>query len=240
MEMSYTIGIILNLIFFNLLHLNKKIKLIIYLSVLFLFIANIYLYNNTLIFNLLTILFVIDVKNYSNEITKSKSKIKLYNLMSSISKSLVLGFVAPVFLILLLGNNVAFLFSILYKINKKFKFRIINCIINLIAILPCFITEIFVYIVIVIRNKTGKINFKGDFIYNSLFNPLLNLSIMSAYMESVNFYYHYKYSNKDSLKYYGNYKYKIDTLCVKDYLSITYGIAFILFAIFLFLLNYIS
>jgi len=89
----------------------------------------------------------------------------------------------------------------------------------------------FLYIVYVVRNKTFKINFKGDFFINVFTNPLLNIYILAAYIESVNFYYiedkgvHY-------LKSYGVYQGKIDDLCVKDFLTVIYGVCFIYYVIF--------
>ncbi len=98
-------------------------------------------------------------------------------------------------------------------------------------IIPTLIGGMFLYIVYIIRNKTFKINFKGDFLKNLFTNPLLNIYIFAAYIESVNFYYiedkgvHY-------LKSYGVYQGKIDDLCVKDFLTVIYGVCFIFFVIF--------
>jgi hypothetical protein len=67
--------------------------------------------------------------------------------------------------------------------------------------------------------------------------PLLNVDILGAYVESVNFYYLHSSKNTDYLKSYGEYTKKIDDVCIKDYLSIGYGICLIIFIIFFILMK---
>ncbi len=62
--------------------------------------------------------------------------------------------------------------------------------------------------------------------------PLLNVNILAAYIESVNFYFYYHENNMHYLKSYGDYNNKIDDVCIKDYISISYSICFIVFTMF--------
>jgi len=55
---------------------------------------------------------------------------------------------------------------------------------------------------------------------------------MSAYIESVNFYYHIGKKNVYYLKSYGVYNSKIDDICVKDFLSVIYAMCFVMYMCF--------
>jgi hypothetical protein len=123
------------------------------------------------------------------------------------------------------------MYTLIYYISDDEELKFINSILNMLNLIPTLIGGMFLYIIYVIRNKTFKINFKGDFLINLFTNPLLNIYILAAYIESVNFYYiqdkgvHY-------LKSYGVYKGKIDDLSVKDFLTVIYGVCFIVYIIF--------
>jgi len=144
---------------------------------------------------------------------------------------LICGFLAPLIYILIIGNGGGVIYTLIYYISDDESLKFINGILNVLNIIPTLIGGMFLYIVYIIRNKTFKINFKGDFLKNLFTNPLLNIYIFAAYIESVNFYYiedkgvHY-------LKSYGVYQGKIDDLCVKDFLTVIYGVCFIFFVVF--------
>ncbi len=144
---------------------------------------------------------------------------------------MICGFLAPLIYILIIGNGGGVIYTLIYYISDDESLKFINGILNVLNIIPTLIGGMFLYIVYIIRNKTFKINFKGDFLKNLFTNPLLNIYIFAAYIESVNFYYiedkgvHY-------LKSYGVYQGKIDDLCVKDFLTVIYGVCFIFFVIF--------
>lgn len=189
--------------------------------------------SNSEIVNAIVAFFVIEISNSERKtvIKKSTEKKEFYNTLSLISKSLICGFLAPLIYILIIGNTGGVIYTLIYYTSDDEGLKFINSILNMLNIIPTLIGGMFLYIVYVIRNKTFKINFKGDFFINIFTNPLLNIYILAAYIESVNFYYiqdkgvHY-------LKSYGVYQGKIDDLCVKDFLTVIYGVCFIFFVIF--------
>jgi len=191
------------------------------------------LISNSEIVNALVAFFVIEISNSERKtvIKKSTEKKEFYNTLSLISKSLICGFLAPLIYILIIGNTGGVIYTLIYYTSDDEELKFINSILNMLNIIPTIIGGMFLYIVYVIRNKTFKINFKGDFFINVFTNPLLNIYILAAYIESVNFYYiqdkgvHY-------LKSYGVYQGKIDDLCVKDFLTVIYGVCFIYYVIF--------
>jgi len=189
--------------------------------------------NNKQVYNAITAFIVIDISNTERKnLTKSDKKY-FYDTISTISSALICGFITPLLCILILGNATAIIFAIIYNLSLDDKLKIISRVKSIVIIIPSLIAEIFLYIIYVLRNKNFKINFKGDFITNIWKFPLLNVDILAAYIESVNFYFHYNGNNMHYLKSYGDYSGKIDDLCIKDYLSISYSICFIVFAIFI-------
>jgi hypothetical protein len=188
--------------------------------------------NNELV-NAIVAFFVIEISNSERKtvVKRGTEKKEFYNTLSLISKSLVCGFLAPLIYILIIGNGGGVIYTLIYYVSDGEELKFIHSILNGLNIIPTIIGEVFLYIIYVIRNKTFKINFKGDFFINLFTNPLLNIYILAAYIESVNFYYiqdkgvHY-------LKSYGVYQGKIDDLCVKDFLTVIYGICFVTYIIF--------
>lgn len=145
---------------------------------------------------------------------------------------------APLFYILVFSSNyIGIIYIILYNISETKRYNLIDFILNVLNIIPALIIQGLFYVVYVIRNKSLSIDFKGDYILNTLTRPLLNIEIMAAYIESVNFYYHFSSKELSFIKSYGKYNNKIDEVCLKDYLSINYAIAFIYFMVFI-LINF--
>lgn len=181
----------------------------------------------------------IDISNADSKNIKNKEDKKLfYNTVALISISVLCGFVGVLFYTLVIGNFAAVFFGVVCNISKISKeYRVIDYICCIIMIIPAAILNIFMYLIYVCRNKTFKINFNGDFLSNFFRNPLLNINIFAAYIESINFYYYCDNNGVSHLKSYGKYKSKIDKLCIKDYLSIGYFMCLIFFMIFFILLR---
>lgn len=217
----------------NVIVKNKKLLQVIYLIFIVVLGMIINIISKNELIDAIVAFFVIEISNSERKtvIKKSTEKKEFYNTLSLISKSLICGFLAPLTYILIIGNGGGVMYTLIYYISDDEDFKFINAILNMLNIIPTLIGGMFLYIIYIIRNKTFKINFKGDFLGNLVTNPLLNIYILSAYIESVNFYYiqdkgvHY-------LKSYGVYQGKIDDLCVKDFLTIIYGLCFILYIIF--------
>lgn len=188
-------------------------------------------------YNLITAFIVIDVSNTERKNLNIKEKARFYDSISLISRSILCGFIAPLFFIITLGNSFALAYTLFYNLSYLYSYNIIKAIFNVLSIVPAFITQALLYIVYLIRNKRIHIDFKGDFLINCFIRPLLNIDILGAYIESVNFYYHFNDEDMHYLKSYGEYSNKIDEICIKDYLSIGYGICIICFIIFFFIIR---
>ncbi|MFL0269628.1 hypothetical protein [Candidatus Clostridium radicumherbarum] len=188
--------------------------------------------------NFITAFLVIDISNTEKKNLRQREKVKFYDSISIISKSMVGGFIAPLLLIVFFGNLVSLIYMLVYNIYQLDEdFIIFKLLFTIFTILPSLIAEVFLYIIYLFRNKRYGIDFKGDFFVNFIMRPLLNVDILGAYVESVNFYYLYSSKNTSYLKSYGEYSKKIDDVCVKDYLSIGYGICLIIFIIFFLLIK---
>lgn len=182
--------------------------------------------------NILTAFLVIDISNTERKNLQNKENFYFYDSISTISQSVVCGFIAPIFYIIIFNNALGILYFLIYNLYMQNNFKLFKLLFNLTTIIPCFIAQIFLYIFYIIRNKKLSMDFKGDYFLNILFKPLLNIDIMAAYIESVNFCHYFSHKNKDYIKNYGDYTNKIDDICVKDYLSITYAICMLSFILF--------
>jgi len=183
--------------------------------------------------NFITAFLVIDISNTERKNLKRKERVHFYDSISTISRSMICGFIAPLLFIAIGGNILGIAYSLVYNIwycNEELNvFKYLCTIMN---ILPSIIGDIILYVVYIFRNKSVKVDFKGDFFKNLFIRPLLNIDIFAAFIESVNFYYYFDNSNTSFLKSYGHYNNKIDQSCIKDYLSIAYGTCLIIFICF--------
>ncbi|MGH4125722.1 MAG: hypothetical protein ACREV6_22650 [Clostridium sp.] len=250
MGIGYVFGCLLSILLWRLdrqglfnfvnIELRKKIKNIyvlqfIYFSaVIAIYIGLTFMENSSLIkngevYNALTAFIVIDISNTERKNLHHTERKHFYDTMSTISRSLICGFIAPLFYIIMFGNGAAVIFTLVYNLSFDENLNIIGRILSIACIIPALIGEIFLYSIYVFKNKNLKIKFKGDYINNLWKTPLLNVDILAAYIESVNFYFHYNGNNMHYLKSYGEYNNKIDDACIKDYLSISYSICFVLF-----------
>ncbi|WP_291636419.1 hypothetical protein [Clostridium sp.] len=192
--------------------------------------AKIFFIEGNEVYNAITAFIIVDISNTERKNLNHSEKMHFYDTISTISKALICGFIAPLFYVLILGNAVAIVFTLLYNISRDENLNIIGMLVSFATIIPSFIGQAFLYVIYVLRNQKLNIKFKGDYINNFMKIPLLNVDILAAYIESVNFYFHYNGNNMHYLKSYGDYSGKIDDACIKDYLGISYFICFILFA----------
>jgi hypothetical protein len=210
---------------------RENVVQVIYLTFLFILIFVLNRIHDGEIYNFITAFIIIDISNTERKNLNHKDKAHFYNSISTISRSLLCGFVAPLFLVLLLGNAYAIAYMLLYNICYNDRFKLLKIIFNLLNIIPALILELLLFIVYLFRNKKANIDFKGDFLNNSINKPLLNVDILGAYIESVNFYYYFNEKDMYYIKSYGEYANKIDEICIKDYLSIGYGICIVYFLV---------
>jgi hypothetical protein len=213
---------------------NKYVVQFIYFCILALIYIGLTFVKNNELYNAITALIVIDISNTERKNLNHADRKHFYDTISTISRALVCGFIAPLFYIVILGNQAAIVFTLLYNLSLNEEFNIIGVFLRLASIIPALVAEGFLYVIYIFRNKKLNIQFKGDYFENIWKYPHLNVDILAAYIESVNFYFHYNNNNMHYLKSYGDYCGKIDDACIKDYLSISYSICFILFTVFIF------
>lgn len=164
--------------------------------------------------------------------TKIFEKKKWYNALSSISNSYICGFIAPLTYIIIFGNCGGIIYFLINLICEDDSFVIYNSLLSILNIIPSLLGCGVLFIVYALRNKTLKINLKGDFFKNLFEKPLININIIAAYIELVNFYYYEEVSGIHYIKSYGEYIGKIDEVTIDDYQSIIHGACFLLFVIF--------
>lgn len=189
--------------------------------------------------NFITAFLVIDISNTERKNLSLNERTHFYDSISMISRSIVGGFIAPLLYIAILGNGFGIAYMLLFNISTINDYPLIKRLFNIASIIPSALLQVFLYGVYLARNKKLTINFKGDYLINCVARPLLNIDILGAYIESVNFYYYFSDGGIHYVKSYGEYTNKIDIICIKDYLSITYGIAMIYFVAFFILIGYV-
>lgn len=169
---------------------------------------------------------------------KSTSERKIfYRILILLGKSLVATFITPLMIILLFGNGPAVAYGMIYFLFKDINHGLGERLLNILFIIPSLIGDGLLYLVYICRNKTLKINFKGEFFENLLYMPLLNVYILGAYIETVNFYHIENCEVVHYLKSYGVYQGKIDEVAIKDLVTIIYGVAGAAFVLFIILIN---
>ena len=214
--------------------LKKTIKNVYVLQFLYFFIAILLYIGFTFIksgevYNAMVAFIVIDISNTERQNLNHTERKHFYDTLSTISRALICGFIAPLFYIIIFGNGAAVIFTLLYNLSLDEELNIMGILISIACIIPALVGEIFLYAIYVFKNSDFNIKFKGDYFDNVWKTPLLNVDILAAYIESVNFYSHYNIEKLHYLKSYGEYNNKINDECVKNYLSICYSICFILF-----------
>jgi len=160
-----------------------------------------------------------------------------YNTLVIIGKSFIGSFIAPLIILVTFGNAACVAYGLLYYLSDELDFPVGEKLLNILYIVPSIIGGGLLYIVYIFRNKTVKIDFKGEFFQNLMYMPLLNIYILGAYIESVNFYYIENKKVVHYLRSYGGYQGKIDDIAIKDLVTIIYGVAGVAFIIFLTLIN---
>jgi len=244
MGIGYVFGCLLSILLWKLdrqglfnsinIKLRNKIKNIyvvqfLYISIIIAVYIGLSFINSNEVYNAIVAFMVIDISNTERKNLNHTEKKHFYDTMSTISRSLVCGFIAPLFYIIILGNEAAIVFTLIYNLSFDQELNIIGGILSIVCIIPSLIAEMFLYSIYIFRNKNLKINFKGDYINNFWRKPLVNVDILAAYIEFVNFYCYYNGNNMHYLKSYGQYNNKIDDTCIKNYLGVSYSICFILF-----------
>ncbi|MBX4265207.1 hypothetical protein [Clostridium estertheticum] len=248
MGIGYIIGCLFSILLwrldrqkiFNFINVKLKNKIkniyvvqILYLFLIFIIYLGLVFIKSNQVYNAITAFIVIDISNTERKNLKNNEKKYFYDTVSGITRALICGFITPLFLIIMFGNGLAIVFTILYNLSADEDLNLLGFIVSIANIIPSIIAEVFLYIIYVFRKRNLKIKFKGDYISNLFIVPLLNVDILAAFIESVNFYSYHNGNNMHYLKSYGDYKNKIDNVCIKDYLSISYSICFLVFIAFL-------
>jgi hypothetical protein len=245
MGLGYVLGCLFSILFrkidkFKLMEgIYSKSKKIIKSDIFFIILLTLFfaalrytflLVPNEEINNFITFILCIDISNTEFINLKTYGNRNFYNSISTITKSLVGGFIGPILYTGLFGNYFGVLFYIIFLTNDLIDNKFINFITKILNVIPSLLAGLIFYTIYIIRNKTFKIDFKGDFFINFFLNPLLNLNIIAANLESINFYYLNKENN---LKNYVNGKQNIDSICIKEFLNYTYFVCLLSFLVFI-------
>jgi hypothetical protein len=154
---GYVIGCLISILlwkldrqnFFSILNkkLKKKVKNVYALQFLY-FCAVIVIYvvlsliKASEVYNALTALIVIDISNTERKNLKIDHKKHFYDTISTISRALVCGFIAPILYVLVLGNAVAIVFTLLYNVSLDEDLNILGMLVSVANIIPSFIAGI--------------------------------------------------------------------------------------------------
>lgn len=182
--------------------------------------------------NFITAFLVIDISRSEKENIESK-EMKFHKTIAVVCKSLVCGFTAPLFYILIFGNYFALTYFILYNLCMLSDYEGFEIILKILTIIPGLILQFVLYLIYIFTSKKYSMDFKGDYLINCFKRPLLNIEIMAAHIESVGFYYHFYEEDTSYIKIYGHQKGSIDEKAVKHYLGVIYSAAFIMFLSFI-------
>ncbi len=206
----------------------KAARYVVYLLIILTAVGLTAKYGNGEIVNFITAFLVIDISTSERENINIKD-VKFHKTISIVCKSLVCGFCAPLFYILIFGNYFAVLYFMLYNLCCCSEYEIFEIVLNILTIIPAFIVQVILYLIYIFTSKKYTMDFKGDYIVNSLKKPLLNIEIMAAYIEAVGFYYHIYENDTSYIKIYGEEKSKVEEIQVKHYLGVIYIAAFFMF-----------
>ncbi|MEA4825970.1 MAG: hypothetical protein VB130_04980 [Clostridium sp.] len=185
------------------------------------------------LYNAITAFLVIDISNTERYNLSIKEKVDFYNTITTITRAIVCGFIAPLLYILILGNYFAITYTIIHNLSYEKEYKLFLFIWRIFTIVPSLILQMFLYVIFVIRTKEISIDYKNEYISGIFINPLLNANILAAYVESINFYYYFNIKGTDYIKSYGKYNNSIEYGHIKDYLAIAYIVCTIFFIIFL-------
>lgn len=177
-------------------------------------------------------------KNTTRKNLSAKERKAFYSTLLIMGKSLIGSFITPLIIIMFLGNGMAVAYGMIYFYFGEGNYKGVKKLLNVFFIIPSLIGDGFLYLVYICRNKTFKISFKGEFFQNLFYMPLLNIYILGAYIETVNFYYVECYEVVHYLRSYGRYQGKVDEVAIKDLVTIIYGVAGAAFILFIVLIKF--
>ena len=101
-------------------------------------------------------------------------------------------------------------------------------------IIPAFFAQGILYVIAFILG-CKEINFKGDYLVNSIKRPFLNLEIIAASIESVSFYYYFQDGEDGFIKVYGKDKNRLSIKSIIHYTGILYTASFVSYIVFIIL-----
>jgi hypothetical protein len=188
--------------------------------------------NNTDIYNLITAFIIIDISTAEHKALSENKNIKFDTTISLIAKAAVCGFTAPLFYLSISNNICAVIISLIFLISNNKNLTFFNTITNILLIVPSVIVELILYFLYLIKFKKTDIYFAGKYLDNLFKSPLLNVNIISAYIESTSFYHHYSYNNYYDVIKYGNDSHNLKMDNIKHYLNLLYIVCLIIFSVF--------
>ncbi|MGM9974652.1 MAG: hypothetical protein ACI33K_11500 [Clostridiaceae bacterium] len=245
MGIGYTLGCLLSILLWSLKrstvfnkieylgHKFHKGKILVYLLYLIMMITGVWFfltYKNEWTSFIIAFM-VVDISN-SEKSNINASELKFHKTIALNCKALVCGFVAPLFYILIFGNYMGFIYTLVFHISEQGNYRMLTYLLNILSIIPAFISQVILYgIALVIGCK--DIDFKGDYIENSFKRPFLNLEVIAASIESVSFYYYFQEGKDGFIKAYGKEKNRLSFKNIIHYTGILYTASFVSYIVFI-------
>lgn len=212
---------------------NKIIIQLIYLILVTIVCIALSFLKNDFVYNAIIGFIVIDISSTERENLLNNDEISFYNSISTVSKSLINGFIGPLFYIIIGGNPLGIAFTLICNLNLTDDYSILNLVDTIFSIVPAIISNFLLYVIYIIKFRKLRIDFKRDFLINSIARPRLNMDILAANIESVHFYTHFNKNSGAYIKSYGGPNNKINAVCIREYIKIIYGICTLFFIAFI-------
>ena len=125
-----------------------------------------------------------------------------------------------------------FVYFIICHISAQGNYRKLSQLLNILSIIPAFLAQGILYGIALIMGCKA-VDFKGDYIENSIKRPFLNLEIISASIESVSFYYYFQEGEDGYIKAYGKEKNRLSIKSIIHYTGVLYTASFVIYIIFI-------
>lgn len=194
-------------------------------------------------YNLIAGFFILNISSSEKKIIELNENITFDNSIKKLSESMVYGFSCPILVLLLTNNTIAIFVSIILIIGDKEDYIIIKYIRNILCILPALLSFSIIYIIYLLKGSDkyyGKPNFNNHFVKNIIHNPIHNINILAAHMESTYFYHHYSVDSSYEIFKHGSSNKEPNKDNIVHYISVLYINCLVIFLLFVFIGYYMK
>lgn len=132
--------------------------------------------------NIIAMVLLIDFSYTEKIILKWDDSSYCHELIKSLSSSLTFGFVAPLIFLSLTNNFWALVFCSFMILTPR-SLLITGLMYKILAFLPCTLVILCIYILLAVTGKLkSSLSYKGMFIKNLYFDPMINIYISVAFL----------------------------------------------------------